>query len=880
MNNAAGAILLSLLFAMCGVRSGQASSLRTVHDCDSADPWHGGSLQSIEGGTCIRWLPAEAPELRISDIPHDWSGCSALRFRMCVKNNGGKRVRLTVESPSSPSPDFSSVLLFETPSEWRTVIVPLEELRRYDRPADWESVSAIGFRLEGEAAAGDIQVLIDDLALVEGEERGPRLTDEEFFAALDLSRKGLEKVEAAVSRGDMASARHEFAEYIRARSSPVWLTDWKNKPRPEKPNEGNLERADKVAAHEFNPGIGTWGDTDFGPKIDWRSNDTENDPSGEKRTIEWNASLNRHRFLPWLGLAYWETGDEKYAREYVALVTHWIEKCPVLQHTSGNRPYHYAWETLNTAVRANSTWWNPFFQCLPSSAFTDDAVTMVVKSFYEHVQHLKRWPSSGNWLTAESYAMFCVGTMFPEFKDAPHWRSIALDRLHKQLTQEVCPDGLQCELAFGYNLWVLSQFARVLDLAELNGGMSEIPEDFLAQMEKMYNYVLYASTPKRSVPGLNDSNTTDIRGTLRDGLKFFPQRDDFLYVAGDGKEGRAPDRTSYEFPYSGHYVMRSDWEPDARYLLLDAGPFGAGHQHEDKLTLVIYAYGKQHITDAGNYMYDASRWRRYVLSTRGHNTVRVDGEDQNRRSKLEHRRLRAPFRKQGTVWVSAAEYDYTAGRYGDGYGKANTPVTHTRKILFVKPDYWIVADVMAAADSREHEYESLFHLDAEDASVTASPPAVITENADASNFAILPVGHGAVRLSVVRGRGEPRDEVQGWAGQPWRAVPTCVVATTGSGTTVMAYVLYPIERGRRLAVASAEPLDVEGDALGQEGAIAGRIRFVDGRVDYFVFKDGSGEVTFDEFETDGTAAAVRLGSDGRIKSSWQTGGTYVRRRSG
>ena len=77
--------------------------------------------------------------------------------------------------------------------------------------------------------------------------------------------------------------------------------------------------------------------------------------------------------------------------------------------------------------------------------------------------------------------------------------------------------------------------------------------------------------------------------------------------------------------------MRSGWERDARYLLLDVGPFGYGHQHEDKLNLLLHAYGRLLLAEGGNYAYDSSEMRRYVLSTRAHNTIRVDGHDQNRR---------------------------------------------------------------------------------------------------------------------------------------------------------------------------------------------------------------------------------------------------------
>jgi len=83
-----------------------------------------------------------------------------------------------------------------------------------------------------------------------------------------------------------------------------------------------------------------------------------------------------------------------------------------------------------------------------------------------------------------------------------------------------------------------------------------------------------------------------------------------------GRARLAPAQASHAFPYAGYYVMRTGWEPDAMWAVLDAGHFGYGHQHEDKLSLLLHAYGRLLLTEGGNYAYDASEMRRYVLSTR------------------------------------------------------------------------------------------------------------------------------------------------------------------------------------------------------------------------------------------------------------------------
>src|SRR5690606_28147273 len=93
----------------------------------------------------------------------------------------------------------------------------------------------------------------------------------------------------------------------------------------------------------------------------------------------------------------------------------------------------------------------------------------------------------------------------------------------------------------------------------------------------------------------------------------------------------APAETSVAFPQAGYFVMRSGWSREAVWALFDGGPLGYTHHHEDKLNLLLHGHGRLLLTECGNYAFDDSEMRRYAVSTRGHNTVRVDGMDQNRR---------------------------------------------------------------------------------------------------------------------------------------------------------------------------------------------------------------------------------------------------------
>jgi hypothetical protein len=414
----------------------------------------------------------------------------------------------------------------------------------------------------------------------------------------------------------------------------------------------------------------------------------------------------------------------------------------------------------------------------------------------------------------EMNGLFHIGTLFPEFRDAAAWREMAADRLHEELTAQVYPDGAQIELAPGYHGVSLHNFVGTLKLAQLND--IPLPDDYTAGLERMYDCYLKIAMPDRLTPALNDSGWGNVEGSLRQGFSYFPARTDFQWLGTGGREGTEPTFASCAMPWAGWYMMRSGWEKDALYLHLDAGPFGYGHQHEDKLSILVHAYGKRLITEGGVYAYDSSPSRRYVLSTRAHNTTMIDGLEQSRRGAPRETYIsKAPLENR---WITTDTYDYAEGWYDEGYGKDKERIaTHYRRVLFVKPRFWLVIDRLLPNDRQPHRYDAIFHALADDYSVDAQTGAFVGTSKGEAGLVIQPLNHDGMGVEVVSGQKEP--VFQGWVpgGGKYNVVPvpTPIFTTNVTGPATMAWIIQPLRPDQSSPIRSCTTRAVENGEISE-----------------------------------------------------------------
>lgn len=646
------------------------------------------------------------------------------------------------------------------------------------------------------------------------------LTEEkqaEIFAALDLDLPGLQAVKAAVQAGDLSTARGELAAYLRNRPGDFWFFAPVDPAHPEADFTYRAVRAESAAVGRITPsGLAELWHTFPDNIIDWYRNETRYRP-GLAFNQEWQFQLCRMSFWGDMANAYRATGDEKYPRAWVTQLRSFIAQCPP-PHTLANH-LDSTWRTIECGIRMRDSWPRAFTAFLHSPSVTDEDLLLYLHSNLQHARYMRAFPSDwGNWLTMEMCGLHTIGTVFPEFKDAAAWRAFAIETLQASIARQFLPDGSQYELTPGYHIVSLDENGMAIPrLARATGRLDEIPPSYIASLEKGYDFLLHMMTPDRSQPQFNDSwPITWLPRVFNNGLLFFPHRSDWHWVATDGAEGSPPSTTSHAFPDAGYYVMRSGWERDANYLAFDAGPPGYAHQHQDKLNLVFWVYGREILFDGGGGSYESSPWRHYATDTFSHNTILVDGKPQRRPIS---EKVESLTRDDGDViWESTPEYDFVAASYEGAYASTGMregpqpigPAVHTRRVLFAKPDLVIVADTLAPNDDKPHTYQARWHLLPVAISTDDSTKTVVTTEPGKSNLAVIPLRTDGLELGAVSAQIEP--ERLGWnvrKDMDPQYVPATTVLHTRGGAGVQSFLtlLYPLRPGEPNPVSSVIPLN-------------------------------------------------------------------------
>jgi len=688
------------------------------------------------------------------------------------------------------------------------------------------------------------------------------MPDEAFLAKFRLP-----DVAALLARGDTLAARQALGAHYRQRRTPTW-PDPPNEIRDlrlnihELSHEQLIALADSISEYHFVLGASPPTLTPEGT-IAWGYS-----PTSDR---EWLWALNRHEWWVILGVAYARTGDERYTTAFVSIMLDWIAQNPPPIRRNERSP---SWRLMEVGLRLRLSWLPCFALFQNSPVFTDTAKLTMLRSIYDHARFLMLFKTNRNHLLRESVGLACVSTYFPEFIEASRWRQIALARLDTALIQQVNRDGFHIEVSTGYQSLVIEEFQIAYDL--LQSHHLTLPhQDLAAWLKRMYGAMAQLVRPDGAFPQVNDGIVFWDSAQLAEAGERF-ERDDWVYIGTGGCRGTLPAHTSIALTDAGLYVMRSDWTKDARYLLFDAGPYGGPHGHEDKLSIEVFAWGQAFIVDPGTYTYNRDDpFRVYFIGSQGHNTVLMDGKSQIRRWRKENLTPKTAPGDYAT-WITNSGFDYVSASYSEGYSqfRLDKPeqaviirdVIHTRRVLFVKPDYWLIVDELEA--SAPHCYQMLFHT-APEIVVRAGPDgrAILGTTPGAASLHLIPAGPHLGKFNWLKGCEDP---IQGWYSPGWeRKMPAATIAyeRTSDSSTLLATLLYPCPAGQGGDQVSISPLRVS-----EEKGYAFVVLSNNGS-DFLLFSPDSGVKRFGPYQSRGRIAVVRTDQHRNILSRFEWDGS-------
>ena len=473
---------------------------------------------------------------------------------------------------------------------------------------------------------------------------------------------------------------------------------------------------------------------EFGPVIDWNKDFTTQKQwpivpirdlvyrdclGGDPKDI-WE--LNRHAFLLPLAKAWWLTQDQKYAHKVVDLMNSWIDQCPAyrgINWTSG----------IEFSIRQLSWIWSLKF-IINSEAVTESFLNRVAQTMYLQTKYIEKnlsfYSSANNHLISELCALVVVGNIL----GIDNWINKGQKLLCKYIESQILSDGSGAEQAPSYLAHTMEFYA--LSLLELDETIPVIIQD------RLYSGALYL---RRMMGhdglfgqfGDNDSghilpissdyyehrSLLNLISVLSDKpalLHSDADRDDKLFCLLGEKRYRTRLVSLHQkkkivlpqaFPVGGYYIFEKIWGDLQIRLIFDCGFLGlppmAGHGHMDALSFILEINSMPILVDPGTYAYFKDiRWRDYFRSTRAHNTIMIDDQDQS-----------VPvgrFLYKNQVKAECIEFiegDSVTGSH-DGYTRLKDPVVHTRNISLNSDHQEIIINDTLTCKSK-HSLHQYFH---------------------------------------------------------------------------------------------------------------------------------------------------------------------------
>src|SRR6266849_5161653 len=371
--------------------------------------------------------------------------------------------------------------------------------------------------------------------------------------------------------------------------------------------------------------------------------------------------LSRLQFLPVLGKAHILTGDDSYRRAAKDLLSHWIQSNPVSVGVNWTIAMEAALRAMSICFLLNLL--------SPIRREEEPWLASVTRSLAQHLLYIEANIEFSHLLTSNHYLSDVVGlyclSMFLDGEGMTARRREYRQRIEAEMAKQVYEDGGDYEAATGYQVLVTQLFTTALLLMR-----TEHPAPataFIERLRMMFRFLNTVASASGQLPQVGDCDdgrtellVDDIqqmmhlpiseRNSLRVPTLLGLGKRLFGEGAGDGDDAAWYGLTDTAgipnfqpqanldsacpiklLPKSGIGVLKHGCA-ELLFFAIPNGILGRGsHTHNDKLSFVLRVGGQEVVSDSGTAGYGRDvKTRNRFRSTAAHNTLMIDGTEQNR----------------------------------------------------------------------------------------------------------------------------------------------------------------------------------------------------------------------------------------------------------
>jgi uncharacterized heparinase superfamily protein len=328
---------------------------------------------------------------------------------------------------------------------------------------------------------------------------------------------------------------------------------------------------------------------------------------------------------------------------------------------------------------------NDFIKCLWESIFVQ--TRWLDENIETHIL--------GNHLFENAAAMTIAGSCFSG-KEAECWFEKGFNLLKRELKEQILKDGVHFEQSPMYHCRITYLMCFLYNI-----GNQELIELIEYPLSKMIFALERFAHPDGGLALMGDS-AQNVYNSIASLKAYY-----YLIVNKTVSNLKKENSGAFALPEAGYYGSSNDI---GDYIICDMGSIGPdylpAHGHADIFSFELTLSGHRIIVDSGVYDYEKSEMRNYCRSTKAHNTVEINSQDQCELWGIFRvGRRKKPF---DVKWHSEKNGGFIVSGSHDGYKRLSGNPVHYREFRWDISQRLIVSDEVTA--SRHQTIVSRLHL--------------------------------------------------------------------------------------------------------------------------------------------------------------------------